>query len=172
MTDSQTEFYQEQSQSLVRSYRKREPKWIARKILLADDELVGREVVTALLERNGHQVTAVEDGVEVLEALQNGTFDILLGDISMPFMDGTEVARIIRSGEREGIDRMIPIIALSAHVFPQDREYILSFGINDYIAKPVNFEELLRLIEEVCSNVTTSQLMQTDCMQTTERSRP
>jgi len=124
----------------------------ARNILLADDEPVGREIAVALLERNGHTVKAVDDGTAILEELQRQQYDILLTDISMPHMDGTEVAQIIRSGKREGIDALIPIIAMTAHAFPQDREQFLSCGMNDYIAKPINFDRLLELIEETCGN--------------------
>ena len=123
-----------------------------RNILLADDEPVGSAIAVALLERSGHTVKAVEDGTAVLEELQRERFDILLTDVSMPHMNGTEVAQIIRSGKREGIDALIPIIAMTAHAFPQDREQFLSCGMNDYIAKPINFDRLLELIEETCGN--------------------
>ena len=69
----------------------------------------------------------------------------------MPDMEGTQVARIIRSGERVGIDPRIPIIAMTAHAFSDDRERFLAAGINGYVAKPVNLEELFRQIEELCS---------------------
>jgi two-component system, sensor histidine kinase len=124
----------------------------ARNILLADDEPVGSAIAVALLERNGHTVKAVEDGDAILELLQRERFDILLTDISMPRMNGTEVAQIIRSGKREGIDALIPIIAMTAHAFPEDREHFLSCGMNDYISKPINFDRLLELIEEICGN--------------------
>ena len=132
-------------------------KGITRKILLADDDTFGREIATAMLERKGHRITAVEDGAAVMEALQNNQFDVLITDISMPDMDGTQVANIIRSGEQEGIDLKIPIIAMTAHAFPQDRERFLDSGINGYISKPVNFNELLGLIEEVCGTGTDVQ---------------
>jgi signal transduction histidine kinase/CheY-like chemotaxis protein len=142
-------------------------KGTARKILLADDEPLGRNVITALLERSGHTVKAVEDGKTILDTLQRERFDILLSDISMPDMDGTQVARIIRSGEREGVNPLIPIIAMTAHTFPQDRERFLDCGINDYIAKPINFDELLELIEETCGNSTiVPPLVNSDCILT------
>ena len=127
----------------------------SRKILLADDDESGRTVVATLLERKGHLVTEVENAAKILEALQGDMFDILLTDISMPDMEGTEVARIIRSGESEYINRSIPIIALTAHAFNHDRERFLDSGINGYISKPFNFEELLELIEEVCDKALT-----------------
>jgi|GEM_PF-1414866 len=121
-----------------------------RNILLADDEKFGRSVTQKLLQLKGYKVTAVENGAELLDALQKDEFEILLTDISMPDMDGTQVARIIRSGERVGIDPGIPIIAMTAHAFPEDRERFLSAGINGYVAKPINLEDLYRQIEELC----------------------
>src|SRR5512133_149900 len=119
-------------------------------ILLADDDERGRGVAQKLLQRRGYTVTTVENGAELLDALQKATFDIVLTDISMPDMDGTQVARIIRSGERVGIDPHIPIIAMTAHAFAQDRERFIASGIDGYVAKPVNIEELFTQIEELC----------------------
>ena len=121
-----------------------------RKILLADDDERGRAVAQKLLQRRGYRVTAVGNGTELLEELQKGGFEIVLTDISMPDMEGTQVARIIRSGKREGIDPRIPIVAMTAHAFSEDRERFVAAGINGYIAKPVNLEELYRQIEELC----------------------
>lgn len=123
----------------------------SRKILLADDDDRGRAVAQKLLQRRGYKVTAVVNGAELLDALQKGKFDIVLTDISMPDMDGIQVARIIRSGDRAGIDPRIPIIAMTAHAYLEDRERFLVAGINGYIAKPVHLEELFRQIEELCN---------------------
>ena len=122
----------------------------ARKILLADDDQKGRAVAQKLLERSGYTVTAVENGSELLDALQQGGFDIVLTDISMPDMEGTQVARIIRSEERAGIDPCVPIIAMTAHALAEDRDRFLASGIDGFVAKPFNFADLLRQIEELC----------------------
>ena len=121
-----------------------------RKILLADDDCRGRTVAQKLLQRRGYKVTAVENGAGILEALQKEVFEIVLTDISMPDMDGIQVARIIRSGDRPGINQHIPIIAMTAHAFSDDRARFMASGINGYVAKPVNIEELFRQIEEMC----------------------
>lgn len=123
----------------------------SRKILLADDDKWGRLVAQKLLQRRGYQVTAVENGAQLLDELQKAAYEIVLTDISMPDMEGTQVARIIRSGERDGIDPRIPIIAMTAHAFTEDREHFLASGIDGYVAKPVIIEELFRQIEELCS---------------------
>lgn len=134
----------------VQEQAQTEEKIPPRKILFADDDMRGRVVAQKLLQRKGYLVTAVENGAELLDALQKEKFEIVLTDISMPDMDGTEVARIIRSGERVGIDPNIPIIAMTAHAFSDYRERFLAAGINGYIAKPINLEELSKQIEELC----------------------
>ena len=131
--------------------RTKTPAVTPRNILLADDEELGRSVTTALLQRRGHCVTAVESGADLLEALQRQKFDIVLSDISMPDMDGMEVARIIRSGKRAGIDAQIPIIAMTAHAFVQDQALFLESGINGCASKPVDFEKLLCQIDGLCA---------------------
>ncbi len=119
-------------------------------ILLADDEELGRATTATLLRRRGHQVTTVANGADLLETLQQQHFDILLSDISMPDMDGLEVVRIIRSGKLEGIDALIPAIAMTAHAFHKDTESFLAAGFSGYVSKPINFEALLQQIDELC----------------------
>lgn len=124
-----------------------------RNILLADDEELGRATTVALLRRRGHLVTAVANGTDLLKTLQRQQFDIILSDISMPDMDGLEVMRIIRSGERTAIDAQTPAIAMTAHAFHKDIDSFLVAGFNGYAAKPINFEALLQQIEELCRKV-------------------
>jgi len=140
-----------QTSAQAQAQSRTQPPASSRRILLADDDERGRTVAQKLLQRRGYRVTTVENGSELLDALQNEAFEIVLTDISMPDMDGTQVARIIRSGERSGIDPRIPIIAMTAHAFTEDRERFLHAGISGYLAKPVNLEELFRQIEELCT---------------------
>ncbi len=84
--------------------------------------------------------------------MQKDKFEIVLTDISMPVIDGTTVARIIRHRERVGIDPEIPIIAMTAHAFSKDREHFMAAGINGYAAKPIDLEDLCRQIEELCAS--------------------
>ena len=122
----------------------------ARNILLADDEKFGREVTQKLLQRRGYNVTVVENGIRLLDELQKNKFEIVLTDISMPDMDGTEAVRIIRSGKKAGIDPDIPIIAMTAHAFSDDHDRFLASGFSAHIAKPIDLEELFRQIEALC----------------------
>ncbi len=123
----------------------------SRKLLLADDDKMGRTIAQKLLQRKGHKVTTVDSGRALLDALQRAEFEIILTDISMPDLDGTEVAKIIRSGKLSGVNCNIPIIAMTAHAFNEDRDQFMAAGINGYIAKPVNLDLLLNLIESLCN---------------------
>jgi two-component system, sensor histidine kinase and response regulator len=119
-------------------------------ILLAEDNAVNRVLAQKLLQKQGHTVTSVDNGVEVLqlwEQNQSRQFDIILMDVQMPEMDGLQAAARIR--ERElGSDAHIPIIAVTAHAMKGDRERCLAAGMDGYIAKPINPGELAKVIQE------------------------
>ncbi|WP_051822187.1 response regulator [Desulfonatronum thiodismutans] len=118
-------------------------------ILLAEDEPVNRFMTEQLLNKHGHRVVAVEDGEQALEALTGATFDLVLMDISMPVLDGLEATGIIRSGERSGIDKDIPIVALTAMVMPTDRQRCLAAGMDAFVTKPVETMKLNEVMHEV-----------------------
>jgi signal transduction histidine kinase len=111
------------------------------KILLAEDNPVNRLYVLKIVENMGHDVHVAEDGRQALEALAENDYDLVLMDVQMPEMDGIEATRAIRSGH-EGVDRNIPIIALTAHAMSGDREKFISAGMDDYLAKPLNSDDL------------------------------
>ena len=115
-------------------------------ILLAEDNPVNRLFAQSVIEQQGHAVTLANDGGEALDALARGGFDLVLMDVQMPRMDGIEAARRIRAGGVPGCDRNIPIIAMTAHAFAEDREQFLAAGMNDYISKPIDLAELDRLL--------------------------
>ncbi len=106
------------------------------RVLLAEDNLINRNLVTRVLEGEGHQVIGVGDGVEALESLERTTVDLILIDLEMPRMDGLETTRRIRENERISGGR-IPIVALTAHAMPSDRERCLAAGMDGYVAKPI-----------------------------------
>jgi signal transduction histidine kinase/ActR/RegA family two-component response regulator len=116
-------------------------------ILLAEDNVVNRIFLERALEMAGHEVSVAENGRRALELLGEGGFDIVLMDIQMPELDGVEATRRIRSGTHGRSD--IPIIALTAYAMKGDREKFLRKGMNGYVTKPVDFEELARVIAEV-----------------------
>jgi CheY-like chemotaxis protein len=88
----------------------------------------------------------VEDGRQVLDALQESSFDLVLMDVQMPDMDGLEATSIIRAREA-GSASHIPIVAMTAHAMIGDREQCIRAGMDDYISKPVSRTELAHVIE-------------------------
>lgn len=109
------------------------------RLLLAEDNPDSRRLMAFRLESEGHEVCAVDDGELALEAIRasGGAFDAVLLDMQMPKRDGFEVARELR---QQGFEQ--PIIALTAHTFPGDREQCLAAGCSDYLAKPFDWTEL------------------------------
>jgi len=117
----------------------------AERILLADDSEANQMLIVRLLERRGYRVEVVTDGVEALAALAQKHYDLLLLDGFMPNMDGYETARCIRSSESPG--RRIPIIAMTANVLPGDRQKCLASGMDDFVAKPINRDDLFSALK-------------------------
>ncbi|MEM7349164.1 MAG: ATP-binding protein [Acidobacteriota bacterium] len=109
-------------------------------ILVADDNSMNRLVVGLQLKALGVSADTVEDGRQTLEALARTDYDLLLLDCQMPELDGYETARRIRAGETAG---RMPIIAMTAHAMKGDRQRCLEAGMDDYIAKPFNEDELV-----------------------------
>ncbi|RED54360.1 hybrid sensor histidine kinase/response regulator [Aestuariispira insulae] len=118
------------------------------RLLLAEDSPTNRMVASVILRRAGFRVDWVKDGVEAVEAIKRLSYDLVLMDISMPNMDGVEATKAIRSLDVAGAT--VPIIALTAHAMPGDRERFLSAGMDDYLTKPLRGEELLKAISEFC----------------------
>lgn len=124
------------------------PARSALRILLAEDNLVNQRLAVRLLQKRGHQVVVAATGREVLDLLNWHTVDLVLMDVQMPEMNGLETTARIR--EREGkTGGHLPIIALTAHAIQGDRERCLAAGMDGYVAKPIQHEELFRTIEEV-----------------------
>ena len=115
-----------------------------RKVLIVDDDVRNVFALTSVLERQGMTVAFAENGRDGIATLQaDGEVDIVLMDIMMPEMDGYETMREIR---RDPQFRTLPILALTAKAMKGDREKCLQAGASDYIAKPVNTDQLLSLL--------------------------
>jgi len=112
------------------------------KVLLAEDDRTSRLFARRSLEKDGHAVTAVENGSEALAALQAEPFDILLVDIQMPVLDGLETVKAVRRGEAGEENRDIPVVALTAHAMTGDRDRFLEAGMNGYVPKPLDPDAL------------------------------
>ncbi|NJP04888.1 MAG: response regulator [Chloroflexaceae bacterium] len=109
-------------------------------ILLAEDSTVNQKVALKLLERMGYRADVAANGLEVLDALQRQSYDVVLMDVQMPDMNGLEATRRIR--QLLPTDRQPTIIAMTAYAMQGDRERCLAAGMNDYVSKPIHVEEL------------------------------
>jgi len=118
-------------------------------VLLVEDEPVNRVSVLRMLEKLGHRVVTAEDGEQALDRLRSGEFDIILMDIQMPGTDGLAATRMIREDESLGPRARLPIVALTAHAMQGDREKFLAAGMDDYLAKPVDFTDLVRVLSSL-----------------------
>ncbi len=110
------------------------------RVLVAEDNQINQVVIRAILTRAGHDVDIVEDGARTVEAAAGSDYDLILMDVQMPEMDGPTATRAIRalSGPRSEI----PIVALTANAMAGDREKYLAAGMNEYVSKPIDADEL------------------------------
>ena len=116
-------------------------------VLLAEDSPVNQKVALDLLERRGHRVRVAANGEEAIEALERRRFDVVLMDVQMPELDGLEATRRIRAREA-ATGRHVPIVAMTANAMQGDRERCLEAGMDDYIKKPIDFDQLRAILEK------------------------
>ncbi|MFP6748828.1 MAG: response regulator [Alphaproteobacteria bacterium] len=114
------------------------------RVLLAEDNRINQMLAEALLSRLGLDTECVENGRQAIEAVRQGDFSLVLMDINMPVVDGLQATREIRALEDHKSE--IPIIAMTASAMDEDRQRCAAASMNDYISKPVEEEELQRLI--------------------------
>ncbi len=117
------------------------------KILVAEDQIINRKIITQLLEKKGWNVRVVENGRLAFEEAKANEYDIILMDVQMPEMDGFDATKQIRIFE-EGKNVHIPIVAMTAHAMKGDREKCIESGMDFYITKPVNPNELYETVEK------------------------
>ena len=123
----------------------------AGRLLLAEDVELNQEIAVAILSEAGFTVDVAENGqiaVDMLKASEPNYYQAVLMDIQMPVMDGYTAARAIRSLDNKALSK-VPIIAMSANAFEEDKQEAIQSGMNEHIAKPVNIEVLFKTLDEI-----------------------
>ena len=122
-----------------------------KKILLVEDNELNTEIAIEILSEYGFVVSTAENGQEVVEMVSSakpGTFDLVLMDIQMPVMDGYEATRQIRAlGDPQAAS--IPIVAMTANAFDEDKRAAMKCGMNGFISKPIVLDEVIQALSEV-----------------------
>lgn len=127
------------------------------RILLAEDNAINALLTRTLLEAEGHTVDTVEDGQLAVEAMKTASYDLIFMDMRMPNMDGLEATRKIRT--LPNVSKALPIIALTANAFDDDRNACFDSGMNDFMTKPVSAEELSEKVKDWTSAEAKARMM-------------
>ena len=114
--------------------------WAQSRILVAEDNLVNQEVALAMLANAGLSADVASDGREAVEMFEHGDYALVLMDVQMPVMDGLDATRAIRALPGKGVS--VPIIAMTANAFDEERQRCIDAGMDDHIGKPVSAEQL------------------------------
>ncbi|WP_310384040.1 response regulator [Roseateles sp.] len=132
--------------SAARGVVRAAPK-LSGRVLLVDDSMVNVLVATAMLESCGLQVDQAEDGLQALERLETAAYDLVLMDCQMPKLDGFEATRRWRAQERSQFLGHVPIVALTASAVNGDRERCIRAGMDDYLVKPFEMDDLVAVVQ-------------------------
>ena len=129
-------------------------KFEGKRILLAEDNELNQQIATAILEGAGFAVDIAKDGVFAVDMIKEhkaGYYDVVLMDIQMPFKDGYEAAREIRASEDKD-KASVPIVAVTANAFEEDKRNAIEAGMNGHLAKPYNVPEMLETLSEILNS--------------------
>ena len=119
------------------------------KILLIEDNVLNQKVVIFNLKKFNYEITTFTSGKEALDDIKKTRYDLILMDIMLPEMNGYQVTSEIRKLEKENnIEKPVPIIALTANTYDNDREKCFNAGMNEYLAKPFTSEQLVEVIQK------------------------
>lgn len=122
-----------------------------KRILLVEDNDINREMMRRRLQRRGYEIIEAVDGQEAISKAQTETPAIILMDMSLPGIDGWEATTRLKADSET---RTIPVIGLTAHAMVEDKEKVLEAGCDDYASKPVDFENLILMIERYTAALT------------------
>jgi chemosensory pili system protein ChpA (sensor histidine kinase/response regulator) len=145
-SQSNIEYQQAMALDAIEAEKRHELEVRTKRILVVDDSVTVRKVTTRLLERNGFEVFTAKDGVDAIATLQDHIPDLMLLDIEMPRMDGFEVASIVRHDSRL---KHVPIIMITSRTGDKHRNRAFSIGVNEYLGKPFQEDNLLANIEKL-----------------------
>ena len=121
-----------------------------KKVLIAEDSSVIQNLTKRILQVQNYQIFSAKNGLKVLDMLEKEDFDIILMDINMPQMDGMECARKIRAlGDAK--KSQVPIVAITGNAQNYSMEDFNNAGINEYLPKPLNFDKLVDMVNELTS---------------------
>lgn len=120
------------------------------RVMVAEDDPTIRQMMGTLLNRNEVPCTLTEDGAGTVEAWEQGDFDVIFMDVQMPNLDGIEATRMIREKEKSRGGHVL-IIAMTAHTMPEDERDCLEAGMDGYISKPVDFDAVLSIIDNLAA---------------------
>lgn len=121
-------------------------------ILLAEDDIINQKVIMKMLKEIGHKVDTASNGNEALDLFKKDKYDVILMDIQMPQMDGIEAAKRIKDIEFSANQKHTPIVALTAYALQGDRERFLSLGMDEYVSKPIQMNDLFQVLENAISS--------------------
>ena len=124
-------------------------KNLSLKILFAEDKIVNQKVITLMLREMGHHVSIVQNGKEAVDAFLPGYYDLILMDIQMPEMDGITATRNLK----EKFTNLPPVVGLSANAFEGDREKYMKLGMDEYLTKPVSYEDFENIINKLFNHL-------------------
>jgi len=123
------------------------------RLLLAEDDPTNQFVTKMIVSKFGYKMDVVNNGSEALKVLEENDYTLVLMDCMMPVMNGFEATAVIRDHASPVRNHAIPVIALTANAFKEDQERCLAVGMNDYLSKPINVDEMLAMLEKWVSHV-------------------
>ncbi len=155
---------EDQAPPLITRHVLSEQRKMNLRLLLAEDNPINQKLAIVLLQKAGYSIDAVETGLQAFEKVQTNLYSAVLMDVQMPEMDGLEATRQIRAWEQNN-GQHIPIIAMTAHALPRDRERCLESGMDDYITKPLEPRVLLNVLDRWTQNSLSEKENSTETMQ-------